>query len=284
MSADRDPASPDQPSPNPGPANPARSVTARALALLGAFDVDHPRLTLTELSRRAGLPLATVHRLARELEQWRALDRDDRGRYGVGLRVWEMGMLAPVHSRLREVALPYLLSLHAETGLNIQLAACDGFDAVYVEKLTSSHSAPTASRVGGRMPLHATAAGKALLAFQSPAFVEALLQRPLARYTPHTVTDRPTLRRSLDRIRRDGYATTRQEYREGASGVAVPVLARAEVVACVGLLSTTLRADLARFLPSLRAAAAGIAARLEAAGDEPFPGLDRSSGLPFIER
>jgi DNA-binding IclR family transcriptional regulator len=245
----------------------SRSVTARALALLGAFDVDHPRLTLTELSRRAGLPLATVHRLARELEQWRALERDDRGRYGVGLRVWEMGMLAPVHSRLREVALPYLLALHAATSLNIQLAACDGFDAVYVEKLTSSHAASTLSRVGGRLPLHATAAGKALLAFQSPAFVEALLQRPLARYTEHTVTDRATLRRALAQIRRDGYAASRQEYREGASGVAVPVFAGGEATACVGILADTLRDDLDRFLPSLRAAAAGIASRLEASGE-----------------
>jgi DNA-binding IclR family transcriptional regulator len=49
-------------------------VTARALAVLGAFDAEHMRLALSEISRRTGLPLTTVHRLIRELESWRARD------------------------------------------------------------------------------------------------------------------------------------------------------------------------------------------------------------------
>lgn len=63
---------------------PGQSVTARALALLGAFDVAHPRLSLSEMAHRADLPLATTHRLAGELEAWRALDRDDDGYYRIG--------------------------------------------------------------------------------------------------------------------------------------------------------------------------------------------------------
>jgi DNA-binding IclR family transcriptional regulator len=244
------------------------------LALLAAFDVNHPQLTLSELARRARLPLATVHRLAGELEQWRALDRDEQGRYGVGFRLWEMGLLAPVHSRLREVSVPFLLELHRQTQQNIQLAACDGFDAVYVEKLTSRQSVPQSSRVGARIPLHATGVGKALLAFQSSAFVEALLQRPLATSTPWTLTNRGALRRELAQVRHSGFATSAQEFRSGSCSVAVPVLHGSEAIAAVGMVAYSVRADLTAHVPALQAAAAGIASRLEASEGIAFPSLD----------
>lgn len=77
-----------------------RSVTARALSVLTAFDVEHTRLTLTGIARRADIPLATAHRLVGELEAWGALQRDDGGQYSIGLRLWELGMLTPVNRGL----------------------------------------------------------------------------------------------------------------------------------------------------------------------------------------
>ncbi|MFW6034417.1 MAG: IclR family transcriptional regulator [bacterium] len=258
----------------PGTAAGSRSVTARALALLAAFDVSHPRLTLTELSRRSGLPMATAHRLANELEQWRALERDDEGRYSIGFRLWEIGLLSSVHSRLREVALPSLLALQRTTNLTVQLAACDGFDAIYVEKLTSNPSVPVASRIGARLPLHATGAGKALLAFQSSAFLEALLQRKLTRYTEHTIVTRAALRRELARIRTEGLASSWQEYRSGSCSLAVPVLVDGDPAASVGLVSYELRDDLDDHADALHQAARSIASRIELAGDDPLPNLE----------
>jgi hypothetical protein len=70
------------------------SVTSRALALLGAFDGGHRSLTLSQLSERAGLPLATAHRLAAELVAWGALERLPSGEYVVGRRMWDLGLLA----------------------------------------------------------------------------------------------------------------------------------------------------------------------------------------------
>lgn len=258
-----------------------RSVTARALALLGAFDSEHPRLTLTQLARRADLPLATVHRLAGELVAWGALERDDRGRYGVGFRVWETGVLAIVHTRLREAALPWLLRLHAETQETIQLAALDGFDAIYVEKLTASPVVPTASRIGARMPLHATGVGKALLASQGPAFVDALLQQPLRRHTADTITGRTALRRELAAIRQQGFATSWQEFRVGSCSVAavVPADNEAQPAAAVGIVSYRLRRDLTDHVGLLREATAAIAARLRSTGDDPFPSLEGEAGV-----
>lgn len=240
-----------------------RSVTARALALVAAFDRDHPTLTLTELSRRTGLALATTHRLARELEAWGALDRDAAGRYGVGTRLWETGLLAPIHARLREVALPTLLELRGRVGEGVQLAALVGREAMYVERLPAQASAALASRVGARLPLHATGVGKALLAFQDETFVAAVLGRPLAAYGPRTITSAERLRHELRTIRREGYATSAEEYRRGTCSVAVPVATGGRpAVAAVGVVSYDLRDDMAALVPELRRAAADIGDRL----------------------
>lgn len=102
--------------------DPGRSVSSRLLAVLDTFDIGHPALTLSEISRRSGLPLATCHRFVAELVSWRGLERDDDGLYRIGLRLWEMGLLGRLHIRLREVALPFLQALY-ESSRNVSVTA-----------------------------------------------------------------------------------------------------------------------------------------------------------------
>lgn len=262
-----------------------RSVTGRALRLLAAFDVAHPALTLTELARRADLPLATAHRLAGELESWRVLERGSDGRFRVGNRLWEMGLLAPVSSRLRQVALPYMQDLYEATRENIHLAVRDGFDTLYVEKLCGHRSVPIVSRVGGRLPLHATGVGKALLAGADPHVREDYLGRPLPRPTGFTVVERGRLERELRQVARRGYALTREEMTLGSVSVAVPVGpddSAAEPAAALGIVVRSHRADPGRLVPPLKAAAQAIARRLEETARDPAPGLEHE--LPPIPR
>jgi DNA-binding IclR family transcriptional regulator len=254
--------------------DPGQSVTARALAVLGAFDTEHPRLTLSEISRRTGLPVPTAHRLARELESWRALDRDLHGRYHIGLRLWEIGLLAPLASRLGEIALPFMQDLYEVTRENIHLAIRDGFDAVYVEKLTGHRSVPIISRTGGRLPMHATGVGKALLAHQGDELVQAYCERPLERPTRYTIVERGRLFRELEQVRKRGYATTSEEMTLGSFSVAVPVLDQSgTAAAALGIVMHTVRADAAKLVPPLRAAAEGIERRLRESADDPYPTL-----------
>ncbi|QQQ79174.1 IclR family transcriptional regulator [Saccharothrix sp. 6-C] len=243
---------------------PRRSMAGRALALLGVFDAEHPRLRLTELARRADLPLPTVHRLVRELVSWGALQRDADGSYGIGLRLWEAATLAPVAGRLREVALPFMQDLYEATRENIHLAVHDGFDALYVEKLAGHRSVPIVSRTGARLPLHATGVGKALLARADPAFVRAYLERPLLRCTRYTITERARLARELRATAARGYALTSEEMTLGSCSVAVAIPADGqEPPGALGIVVRSVRTDLHRLVPDLRAAAEAIGRRLD---------------------
>ena len=150
------------------PPHPGASVTSRALALLGAFDEQHRRLTLTELADRAGLPVPTAHRLVGELVDWGALARAADGRYVVGRRLWDLGLLAPVQTGLRQVASPFLHDLYGATLATVHLAVRDGLEVLYVDRLAGHASVPVVSQVGSRLPLHATGVGKVLLAHAPP--------------------------------------------------------------------------------------------------------------------
>jgi len=88
-----------------------RSVLDGALAVLGAFSDDRPELTLGDIGAATGLPSATAYRLVAELVAWGALERVARGRYRIGLRLWQLGSLAPVARDLRDAALPSMQDL-----------------------------------------------------------------------------------------------------------------------------------------------------------------------------
>jgi len=236
------------------------SVTTRVLALLAAFDERTPRLTLSELARAAGLPPSTAHRLLAELTAWGALQRDPEGGYCVGQRLWRLGTLAPVQRELRDIALPAMQDLYEATHENVHIAVRDGLTALYVERIWGRTSVPLVSGAGRPLPLHATGVGKVLLAWADADVREACLAR-LTPVTRYTVTERGRLLRELAGVRRLGYARTAEEMTLGTCSIAVPVFAvgdPARAVAALGLVTSTVRRDLTRFVPALQVAAATI--------------------------
>jgi DNA-binding IclR family transcriptional regulator len=238
-----------------------RTVTSRVLRLLGAFDPQHRQLTLTELAARADLSLPTAHRLIAELVAWGALERRESGAYVVGRRVWDLGLLAPVQTGLRQVAEPFLHDIYAATLATVHLAVREGLEVLYLDRLSGHRSVPIVSRVGTRLPAHATAVGKVLLA-HAPDDVQETALRSLTRVTPYTITNPATFRRQLARTRSEGYATTSEEMSLGACSVAVPIMRNGEAIAAVGLVVRSLKRDRARLVASLRTAAEGISRSL----------------------
>jgi DNA-binding IclR family transcriptional regulator len=241
---------------------PGASVASRALALLGAFDGEHRRLTLSELAERAGLPLSTAHRLVGELVAWGALTRTSGGDYVVGRRVWDLGLLAPAQTGLRELASPYLHDLYGATLATVNLAVRDGTEALYLDRLRGNASVPIVNTVGSRLPLHATGVGKVLLA-HAPVDVQQQVMESLTRVTPHTITQPGLLRRQLARVLRDDYATTVEEMSLGSCSVAVPIRNGIRVVAALGLVVPSLRTERPRMVSALQVAARSIGRLLQ---------------------
>ncbi|BEL07776.1 IclR family transcriptional regulator [Actinoplanes sichuanensis] len=237
------------------------TVTSRALDLLGAFDGEHRSLSLTDLARRADLPLATAHRLVGELHRWGALAREPNGEYVIGRRIWQLGLLAPVQSGLRQAASPFLHDLYGTTLATVHLAVRDGLEVLYVERLAGHVSVPVVSRVGSRLPMHATGVGKVLLAY-APEEVRVEVLQHLTRITAYTVTQPARLLEQLRRVRAEGYATTGEEMSLGACSVAVPVRNGDTVVAALGMVVPDLRRQLPRLVSALQVAAHGISRTL----------------------
>ncbi|MFC8343533.1 IclR family transcriptional regulator [Streptomyces sp. NPDC057280] len=235
----------------------------RLLSVLGAFDHQHPALSLTDISRRAGLSLTTAHRLVGALTEWGALERDESGVYHVGLRLWEVAALAPRGLGLRQTALPYLEDLYEATHENVQLAVRDGGDVVYIEWLSGRSSVGVHIRVGARWPLHATGVGLALLAHDTPESQERYCAGPLASFTPYTITDPARLRRVLAETRRTGVAVSDRQVTDDALSVAAPVRGTGgAVVAAVSIVVPQVDAQVPVLVPAVRVAARGISRAL----------------------
>lgn len=209
----------------------------RALRLLDAFSAQQPELTLSDIARRADMPLATAHRLLHELCAWGAVERGEDGRYRIGLRLWEVGALAPRGQGLRERALPFLEDLSQLTKENVQLAVREGSDVVFVERIAGSAAVPVLTRVGGRFALTATGVGLVLLAHAPAEVQDDVLSKPIKRLTDRTVTDPAELRRMLADVRANGFSVSDRQVTLDSLSVGAPIFdVHGQVIAAVSLV------------------------------------------------
>lgn len=218
-------------------AAPRMTAAGRVLALLGAFTKGGGRLTLSEISRHAGLSLSTTHRLVHEVLAWGGLEIDEGGKYRLGPKILELASSSTEGLRLREKALPHLIDLHRRTNMTVQLAVRDGLELIYLEALRPHPNYTGENRIGGRLPLHVGGSGLTLLAFAPDDVVDAYLDQPLRRYTPQTVVEPDRLRALLARIRRQRYVVTRSMLTTRAGSLGAPVVGPdGSVEATVGLV------------------------------------------------
>lgn len=243
------------------------SVLGKAMSVLHAFSADDHGLAFAELQRRTGLPKATLHRLAGDLVTAGLLDRVD-GLFHPGRHLFELGMLASVERTLMEVATPFMEDLYERTHEVVHLGVREGAQVVYVAKVTGHRGLETPSRVGGRMPVHATALGKALLAHAPQEEWIKVLSGPLDRLTPRTLTAPGRLRQQLSRVVEEGVSYEFEEAAAGVVCVAAPVLdATDRPVAAVSIAGAATRFRPPEHAAQVRAAAAGIAATLARRAD-----------------
>ena len=201
----------------------SQSVSQKLLSVIGAFSASEPALSLSEIARKVDMPLPTVYRFVGEWVEWGGLVRRDDGKYFIGTKLWEVGVQSPNLQILRNAAIPFLEDLVSETKQSAQLAILEGFDALYVEKITARNSSVTISRVGSRLPLHATGVGLIFLAQADQDFLNKYLLRNRKKFTPQTVTDENLIRQRLVNIKRNGLIRVEEELYSGILSIAAPV-------------------------------------------------------------
>ena len=199
-----------------------------------------------------------------ELAEWNVVERTPHG-IRLGMRLFELGQLAPLQRGLREAAAPFLSDLFEATHETVHLAVPDGLDVVYVQKLAGRHGPQIPSRIGGRMPAYCTGVGKAMLAFAPPERLAAVVAGGLARRTPRTVVAPGLLAEELARIRERGVAEEHEESTVGIACVAAPVRdGGPHAVAAISITGWANRLDTARLAPAVRTAALGLSRALRA--------------------
>jgi DNA-binding IclR family transcriptional regulator len=195
----------------------------RAAMLLKAIADAGQRPTVVELARLCRLNRSTAWRLLSTLERHGLVERDAvTQRYAVGYGLLRL-MAAADHTPLVRRARPVLEGLAHETGETVNIAIAKRFELVYVDQVEAPQIM-AANWHGRSVPLHATSAGKAFLAFLAEEERDALLERKLERYTRSTVVDRHRLGDELEAVRRDGYCVCVGELEEALVGVSAPVL------------------------------------------------------------
>jgi DNA-binding IclR family transcriptional regulator len=225
--------------------------------VLALFSHECPELSLHDIAGAFHWPRSTAYRTLRCIERTGFLERDESsGFYRLGIRLAMLGELAGQVPAVQRIATNALRRLSAETGETATLMILTGSDAVTVDVAESYQPIMVPGLLGTPQPLHATAGGKSMLAFASPAARHDLIRPPLTRYTPTTLINVDRLTRDLETARRNGYTMTRGEYVEGVVALGAPVYNhRGHARAALTLSGTS-----ARMLPKVRPMAAVLVA------------------------
>lgn len=200
-------------------------VLDRAAAILQVLADARTELGPAEIAARLSLHKSTIHRLLAALERHGYIRKHDSGgRYGLGLKLFELGSRAVARLDLHECARPVLDRLVQDTGETAHVCVVDDGHMVSVVNAESPRTLRTPATVGRRTPAYCTAVGKVWLASLPRPAVDAVLERhPPRAHTPHTLVDRSALIEELRRVRSCGYAVDNEEIEEGLRCVGAPV-------------------------------------------------------------
>jgi IclR family KDG regulon transcriptional repressor len=189
------------------------------------------------IARDLKLARANVHRLLATLEAIGYVERSGRGGYSLTFKLFELGNTVPHRMRLIDTSRPAMLRLAQLSGETVNHGVLYDDAVLYIDKVEAVTHLRLDRSIGSSDPPHCTSLGKVLLAFQGEASREELLERiELPALTPHTITDRRQLRRELQQVRLDGYATDRQELSRDLNCIAAPVVGlRGELISAVSI-------------------------------------------------
>lgn len=237
------------------------SVVDRVVRVIEAFPEGVSDLQLSELAGRAGLPPATAHRLVRQLAGHGLLEVGSGGSVRLGVRLWELVNRNSPTLALRQAAMPFMEDIQQVLHQNVNLAVLDGWEALFVERLSRRGSVANRARIAGRMPVHVSSAGLVLMANQ-PSDVQAEYLHQFK--DPAGKLGTGELRGLLHETARHGYAQLAGVVDADTWGIAVPVRDRKNrAVAALGVVVPLREMRLQALVPALQTAARGIGRQLQ---------------------
>lgn len=242
-------------------------VIDRAVAILDELARSNGELSGNELAERLGLHKSTVHRLVAALMANGLVERKPGGtKYGLGWRVFDLGIVAASRLGLLEHVRPHVAQLVESTGETAHFGVLRQGEVMSLVNVESRNTAHMPATVGRRIPIHSTAQGKAILAFLPPQQVEEQLKGYLfTRHTANSIVGMEQLREELTLVRERGYAVDNEELEEGLRCVAAPVRDHnSAVIGALGIAGPTFRVSGAR-LPALTRAVINSASSLSTA-------------------
>jgi DNA-binding IclR family transcriptional regulator len=191
------------------------------LEVLGESDVP---LSLAEICQRMNLHKSTAHRSLMVLERSALIERTQENRFRLGLKLYELGNRAVEQIDLRVRVHPFFRRLSTQVGETVHLSVLQKTRVVYLDKVEPNRRVCMSSKIGTSNPVYCTAMGKAMLAFQPEDTTEQILAKiRFVRYTRKTLCSREKLVKSLERVRRRGYAIDDEEIEIGVRCVGAPI-------------------------------------------------------------
>ncbi|HVR48713.1 MAG TPA: IclR family transcriptional regulator [Pseudorhodoferax sp.] len=208
----------------------------KGLAVLELLSHSKEPLSLTQIGAELGMVKSNVHRLMQALVETRyVLRHEESGRYTASIRLWELGSAVLSRLDLRRHAETQMNALQETTGESVHLSVLDRGEVVYVHKVESLNPVRAYTQIGGRVPAYCVATGKALLACGSDEMLQAIAGA-LKPHTVHTIVDPALFLKEMRKVRMQGYAVNRGEWREAVWGVAAPIMgARGAAIAAIGV-------------------------------------------------
>jgi IclR family transcriptional regulator, acetate operon repressor len=282
--AQRAPQSP-PPAP-PGRAKPVIQSVDRAFDILEALAHAAGKLSLAELSDRVGLNLSTCHHLVATIARRGYVTQDRATRqYALSSKIFELSDARTRQIDLVDIAMPFLERLNRATGEAVHLAVIEGTDLTTIARLAAQHAVRVESSLGKSNAAHATALGKAILAWLPEGELDAILAaKGMVRFTPATIAGREALIEALRLVRRYGYAEDREEFQPNVCCIGGSIRGhKGSVVGAVGVSLPMMRASgpaVAAIRAAVTEAARGISrelgARTAGASDDTRPAFTRS--------
>lgn len=238
------------------------SLMGRAVRVIETFSEDESILTVSEIAKRAELPITTAHRIVNELVDLRILARDTERKIRLGTRLWEISQRASYEMRLRTTALPVMQHLQSIVKSHVQLAVISHGQVLYLERLSMPGAVKNTAHPASRIEAHFCSPGLILLAYAPPEVQLHAFEGEFVRNTPTSIRNGDELRSRLAEARKQRFAVSNGMLVPTSKGVAVPIVAEGQRVVAALSVVIPLDSDHQQMVPIMMRASQAISAAL----------------------